>query len=540
MPGGCVMPFRVRDILAFHELPGIRAVVSQGLDRQVRWVHPWPEVLPWLHGGELLLTTAYSWPPDPREQRRIVRELCQAGVAGILFRTGGFFPGIPPAVVEEARSQGLAILEAGEDVSFVDLTETLNREILRRHFEALERSDRVHRALTEAALEAESVADILRRFSELTGRQASLVDRHGHLLAGEEGFEEFLRTRPDPLKTPTGPVRLTDDTWILCVPVRTGTDTRAHLILVSRGESPSDADVRAAEHAALVIGLHLLRQQAMAEAENRVRNTFVEAVLQGRLERDPALQERARLLGFDPHGTYLVAAAVPVGPNGRADVRALDSTEDFQVRSHVGEALRHALRTLEFPEFVAFELNHVLAILPAHEPPGRLRTRVEALYTLLRAQADDIPLALSLGRPYTGYAALRHSLEEARATLSVVRGPGIYWFEDALLLRILHSVADRDALRALYDATLGRLHRASPALYDTARALVACGFNQRAAARVLKAHWNTLRHRIARIEQLLGASLSDPELRLRLQLACVLETIIPNLQFSGRDPGPEP
>ncbi len=528
------MPFRVRDILEFQELSGIRAVVSQGLDRQVRWVHPWPEVLPWLHGGELLLTTAYSWPPDPREQRRIVRELCQAGVAGILFRTGGFFPEIPPAVVEEARSQGLALLEAGEDVSFVDLTETLNREILRRHFEALERSDRIHRALTEAALEAESVEDILRRFSELTGRQTSLVDRHGRLLAGEEG-EEFLRTPPDLLKASTGPVRLTEDTWILCVPVRTGTDTRAHLILVSRGESLSDADVRAAEHAALVIGLHLLRQQAMIEAENRVRNTFVEAVLQGRLERDPALQERARLLGFDPHGTYLVAAAVPIGPSGRADIRALGSTEDFQVRSRVGEALRHALRTLEFPEFVAFELNQVLAILPVHEPPGRLRTRVEALYTLFRAQVDDIPLALALGRPYTGHTALRHSLEEARATLSVVRGPGIYWFEDALLLRILYSVADRDALRALYEATLGRLHRASPTLYDTARALVEYGFNQRAAARALKTHWNTLRHRIARMEQLLGASLSDPDLRLRLQLAYVLEATVLTLQVSSKD-----
>ncbi|MER3460403.1 MAG: hypothetical protein C4303_04390 [candidate division GAL15 bacterium] len=139
------MALRVRDILGFPELQGVRPVGEVGLDQPVRWVHTWPEVLPWLHGGELLLTTAYSWPPDPDEQRRIVRDLARAGVAAILFRTGGeFFPEAPPAVVEEAVRAGLGILEATQDVSFVDLTETINRAIIRSHFESLERSERIH------------------------------------------------------------------------------------------------------------------------------------------------------------------------------------------------------------------------------------------------------------------------------------------------------------------------------------------------------------------------------------------------------------
>ncbi|MCL6499277.1 MAG: PucR family transcriptional regulator ligand-binding domain-containing protein, partial [Firmicutes bacterium] len=183
----------------------MRVLVDGGLDRPVRWVHTWPEVLPWLHGGELLLTTAYSWPQDPEEQRRIIRDLERAGVAAILFRAGGaFFPGTPAAVVEEAARTGVAVLEANQDVSFVDLTETINRAIIRTHFEALERSERIHRQLTEAALEARALADIVSRLESLLGRQALVVDGRGKLLAGPEELFRVLQAEVELPPEPDG------------------------------------------------------------------------------------------------------------------------------------------------------------------------------------------------------------------------------------------------------------------------------------------------------------------------------------------------
>ncbi|TAM60883.1 PucR family transcriptional regulator [bacterium] len=92
-------------------------------------------------------------------------------------------------------------------------------------------------------------------------------------------------------------------------------------------------------------------------------------------------------------------------------------------------------------------------------------------------------------------------------------------------MRILGSAADREALSALVASTLQPLREQSDALYETARALVAAGFSQRQAARELGVHWNTLRHRVARIEELLGSELTDPELRLRLHLALEAERV---------------
>jgi hypothetical protein len=72
--------------------------------------------------------------------------------------------------------------------------------------------------------------------------------------------------------------------------------------------------------------------------------------------------------------------------------------------------------------------------------------------------------------------------------------------------------------------------------------LVLHAFNQRAAARALGVHWNTMRHRMARVEALLGRPLSDGRLRLALELALEAERLsLPaDTPVPARHPRPAP
>jgi len=520
----------VQDVLHLEAARDVRVVSGTDLGREVRWVHTWPEVLPWPHGGELLLTTGYSWPTDAGEQRRILRELDHAGVAAILFRAGGpFFPTIPPAILQESAALGTPILEAGENVAFADLMEAVNREIIRSQYEVIERSDRIHRAITETALQAQTVADIVGPLSELLGKEVIIVDRsfrpRSALPSGSEAVLAALRSVPvrgDATR------RVAVDTVgeVACFPVHIGRDPGGFLLIVARDGTITDLDLRAGEHGAVVVGLHLLRQQALAEAEARVRSTFVEAVLQGRLSGDSALRERAQLLGFDPNGEFVVVMATPVDASGVATARALTSPDEFHRRSQLGRALQGALEALGLPVFTAFSLNRVILVVPADGTDERTRQRVRRLVEAARADLPAVPFAVTVGRPGRGDAGIPASLRDAEVASYVAHGAGVWFYADLLVLRILDSAADRDALRALYAAVLVPLKTGRGTLYHTARALAATGFRQRETARVLGIHWNTLRHRIARIETLLGARLEDTDVRLRLQLAFEVETIL--------------
>ena len=523
---------------------------SAGQDRPVRWVHTWPEVLSWFHGGELLLTTGYSWPENPEDQRRIVRELHMSNIAALVFQTGRYFPDVPPAVLEAANELNLPVVRIPADVSFVELTETINREIIRRQYMAIVRSEEIHRTLTASALEAADMEAIGRCLASLVEKPVVVTDAELKPLAlipwaaaGKEqdgtapadggmaaleglrsvlAREQLLLRRqlqslrePRPLSVVDGLAPLAAELTVdpIVAPVRTPGELLGFLWIVQRPGVIEELDVRAAEHGAIVAGLHLLRQRALADAELRLRNSFVEALLRGEFSSLAGMRERAHLLRFDPSATYQVGL---LGLARRPD-------NDFVVQDRLSRSLRHALQEAGLEPFLSTSLDYVAFLVPVDR--GNARAKLEKVWRCLKFHEPAYPLVLAVGRPAATLDDIPRSLDEAQRTLDLAQEPGLYWYEDRLLARILASVQDKQALTDLWETTIGRLcaARGGDALRETLAALVAAGFNRRAAARALAIHWNTLSQRIRRLEKLLDGSLDDPDLRLRVMLAMEME-----------------
>ncbi|TAM57814.1 hypothetical protein EPN52_12460, partial [bacterium] len=470
------MGLRVVDLFAGGMMGDVQLLSSANLEREVRWVHTWPEVEPWLHGGELLLTTAYSWPAEPEQQRRIVRELDGAGVAALLFGAAEpFFPRTPAAIVEEAGGLDLPVFESREDRSFAELVESINREIIRTQFATIERSERIHRTLTAAALEAQAVGDIAERLAQLIDKRVAILNLRRRLLTGapadwravgpavEAAIEALPMHESHPIQHFTLPGQH-GATQGVVFPVRAGRDLAGYLAIWHSGGEIAELDLRAGEHGVVVVGLHLLRQQALADAEARVRNSFVEAVLHGRLVDDSGLRERAQLLGFDPSGAYHVVLASPVLPDGGARAEPLSSAEDVRLRARLGHALQVSLQDARQPSFIAYVLNQVVALIPAAATQAQMRERMQRLWRRTCELEPQQPVAFLVGRANRGDAEMSGSLREAQTALRSVRGPGVWWCEDFLIMRILGSAADREALSALVASTLQPLREQSDAL----------------------------------------------------------------------------
>src|SRR5512135_96358 len=90
----------------------VAAGADAAAEREIRWVHITELVdpTPWLSGGELLLTTGI--PLDGAErQRKFIRQLRDAGVAGLGFGTGFSHAKVPKALVAEADALGFPVFE---------------------------------------------------------------------------------------------------------------------------------------------------------------------------------------------------------------------------------------------------------------------------------------------------------------------------------------------------------------------------------------------------------------------------------------------
>ncbi|MDR7464804.1 MAG: PucR family transcriptional regulator ligand-binding domain-containing protein [Armatimonadota bacterium] len=545
----------VREALKLEALRQARVVAGRrGLHRSIRWVHivDIPEITPWLHGGELLLTTGYGWPRDPVVQRRTIRELDRLSLAGILFETGKFIDRVPATVRREADRLGLPILEAPYEVKFVDITEAVHREILSRQHTRLAQLEQIHRALTRAAVEAENLQEIADTLSELIGKPVTIEDAEFRLLAYTDvgGLKDSARMETiRQTRTPqrvlqaldrmgmlkrmhetNGPLRIPPipdagmEARVVC-PIRTARETLGYVWILEGQQPVSELDMQAAEEIATVAALHILRQQAVASVESRVRHTFVDALLRGEFHRSPALRERAQLMGFDHQGDYAVGVLTIAPSSQRGRRWALAGRKEFELRERYGRALRSSLESLNLPQFTTFLLNQIVFLLPAAAGMPRVRFCVDKLWESVRAQDPDTHLVLTVGGIHRGAEGVAQSYWEADTLVEVVYPMGgIFFYDDHVLARLLHR-ADRALLRKLQQDTLGRLGDTNDrsALQTTLLALLSNEFNIGATARALNLHRNTVRQRLERIRQASTVSLRDPKFWAQLVLTCEAE-----------------
>ncbi len=558
------MNIRCRQVLELPPLQGVTVVAGHaGLDRPIRRVHleepgdSCPRVRP----DEILLTGGHNWPDTPSEQESRIRSLHERAASALAVGLGRRWASIPPAICGAAEHHGLPLLAIPPGLTFTEVCEAIQGELLRQRFEIIERSEQILRNLTESALEARDLQHITGALARILQKSVTVEDPDYRLLAHAEwgsamdpvrestlrlgktpdevinrcysqGIIQSLRTSPRPFLFQGFP-DLGMKERIIC-PVRLSGEMVAYVDILSGDEPITELDMRVAQHAATVLALHILRQQSVAQVEVRVRFAFVDAVLSGDVRTNsPEFLERARLLGFDPQLSYAAAIVAPTGETRNG--RILQGREDFYRREQRAQAVRSALSLCNLPNLITCSLNQVIFLMPTANQTGpELRKLGQRVYRRICDEQPAQPVVMACGLSYQGVEGIRRSYAEASSLVAASTAePGLRWYEDEVVLRLLEAVPNRELLQDLHRVSLGRVlaHDNSEILYETLRELVRCDFRQVQAARALHVHRNTLLYRIRVLEQLLEGAFNDPELKLRLQLAFAAERVL-----QGRNP----
>lgn len=517
------------------ELPGLRGglpevvACAERLGRTVRWVHAGevPHIASLLKGGELLLTTGYGLGTRPADQRAFVRTLAERGIAALVVELGPRFTRLPAALVDAARSAGLPLVQLHREVPFVAVTEEIHTEIVNGHYALLQRAEEVHRRCTEALLGGGGVPQVLEILAGFTGNPVFLETTDGRLLyaAGEgpEGAEPLQvweglreRQRDDP---PAGTV---------LVDVPGGGPgsggVRARLVLLPVRSAPQPVHRMAAERAAGVLALVLMQARQEEELAARGRGDFLTDLAEGRVGAEDA-PAQARVLGFKPGPGPLLPVVMRLG-----DTLSPQGGGWAMLARAVGEELSSlGVPVLLGVRPVEGRVPLLLALRTEKDRPS-VADRVAAA---LRAGVERAGMLRPGGRPPVvvvgpagDWAAvptgLRHAVETATAAQGLPERP---WY-DARRLDIdllLWRLRDHPDLADFVDRAIGPVlvhdRRSRPALLPTLETYLAHAGRKAETARELHLNRQTLYNRLARIGELLGTDLDDPQTVLTLSLA---------------------
>ncbi|GAB2911815.1 PucR family transcriptional regulator [Streptomyces heilongjiangensis] len=524
------------------ELPGLRGGLPEvlagadRLDRTVRWVHAGevPNIASLLKGGELLLTTGYGLGTRPADQRAFVRTLAERGIAALVVELGPRFTRLPPALVETARSAGLPLVQLHREVAFVTVTEEIHTEIVNGHYALLQQAEEVHRRCTEALLGGGGVPQVLGILADFSGNPVFLETADGRLLyaagAGPADTDplqvwEGLRDRHQD-EPPAG-------TTIVDVPgggPGTGS-VRARLVLLPVVAPLAPVHRMAAERAAGVLAVVLMQARQEEELAARGRGDFLTDLAEGRVAAEDA-PAQARVLGFRPGGGPLLPVVMKLAdglsPGGGWAVLARAVGEELTL---VGVPVLLGVRPVE---------GRVPLLVGLREEAERPAV-ADKVAAALRAGVERAGMRRPGGRPPVvvvgvpgGWAAASAGLRHAAETATAAQGLGDRLWYDARRLDIdllLWRLRDHPDLAAFVDRALGPLldhdSRSRPPLLPTLQTYLAHAGRKAETARELHLNRQTLYNRLARIGELLGTDLDDPQTVLALSLALRARRLVP-------------
>ncbi|MBT2369669.1 PucR family transcriptional regulator [Streptomyces sp. ISL-10] len=519
------------------ELPGLRSGLPEvlagadRLDRTVRWVHAGevPNIASLLKGGELLLTTGLGLGTRPAEQRAFVHRLAERGIAALVVELGSRFTRLPAAIMETARACGMPLVQLHREVPFVTVTEEIHTEIVNGHYALLRQAEEVHRRCTEALLGGGGVPRVLGILASFTGDPVFLETPDGQLLyaADRPGDEAAVA---DPLQMWEGLRGGRHDgppTNAVLVDVPGGGRgtgaVRARLVLLAVSSPLLPVHRIAAERAAASLAVVLMQARQEEELAARGRGDFLTDLAEGRIAPDDA-PAQARVLGFKPGSGPLLPVvmrlAAELTPTGNWAVLARAVSDAL---ASLGVPVLLGVRPVEgrVPLLVGLRTEDERAAV-AGRVADALRTGVERA-GLERAGAHPPVVVVGVAGGWaTAGAGLRHAAETATAARGLSDRP---WY-DARRLDIdllLWRLREHPDLAAFVDRAIGplRAHDASsrPPLLPTLETYLAHAGRKAETARELHLNRQTLYNRLARIGELLGTDLDDPETVLSLSLA---------------------
>ncbi|MEW2579557.1 PucR family transcriptional regulator [Streptomyces syringium] len=527
------------------------------LDTPVRWAHVSELVdpVPWMDGGELLLITAMKIDAeDPEAMRGYVRRLVRAGVVGLGFAVGVNYEQVPRALVEAARAEGLPLLEVPRRTPFLAITKAVSAAIAADQYRAVTAGFEAQRELTRAALGADGPAALLARLAAHLGGWAALYDASGAVVAAAPEWAERraarlsadverLRERPAPASAVVGADP--DDEGADRVELQSlGTGRRTRAVLAVGTDAPLGTADRYAVHSAIaLLTLTTERSRALRDAEQRLGAAVLRMLLAG--EPDHARTVAGELYGglLDAPFRMVVAEAATAPGEAEAAEPRDAGTGPHDALGGLADALETAASRVAEPVLVVPDGGRLIVLAPdggaaiaacaehartIEARRGAAKSRTTAARTprdRTAAAPDDgsCDVVLGLSAPNVAVAAAT-AFHQAEQALSVARrrGRALVEHEEVAAGSVLPLLAD-EAVRAFADGMLRALrdHDATGRgdLVASLRAWLSRHGQWDAAAADLGVHRHTLRYRMRRVEEILGRSLDDPDVRMELWLA---------------------
>ncbi len=411
----------------------------------------------------------------------------------------------------------------------VDELERVN-EILRKQHRILEKSMEMHNQLTGLVLSGKGIEAICETLAAFIGSPVQVEDHNFNIKAttmhnmekrfvcGKKLMEkEDYSGQVYELFQEKKPVEMYPDidTTQYLVPIVAGQQIMGLITTVLTHGALKQLDKVAMELGATIIALEMLKQKAAIEQTKRLKETFLEHVLEKNYESAEWMHHRALQLGFNLKDLFQVIA-VEIVP-GRDDRSRPELYQD--IREFCMDSFSHCV--------VITKNNHILITVSLNKKDQELGVK-----TLVKSLEEQLSHWLREGTWWGGLGTICDKLEDcvtsyhnAVTSLKIMKALNlknkVVSYDNLGIFSLIEINPQNFA--EFVKKTIGLLinydQKHKTQLVSTLNLFYKYNSNVLKAAREGYLNPSTMKYRLRRIQEITGLDLKEPETSLQLQLA---------------------
>lgn len=514
------MPNTVSKILLLDSFEDARLIAGKtGTERVVSGaaLMEVPDIFPYLKKDVLLLTTLFPIANDEKRLAEFIAKLADCGIAGVCIKPHRYVDAIPPYMIDQANELGFPIVELPESANLSTMANEVLTLSLNENIAQMQYRTTVHQTLMELLLKDSSLNDLARSLAMLVQEDAFILDKDLTCLAAANAAGTSIHAKLALAQSETEDIRKNKGLLLtnkhLC-PIVAGKRRFGYIYTRSKPARIDEGFDMAIGQASMLLASHFLKADAVAKNQKNFRDVFIRDLLSGSITSPLEVEKKTSAFSMS------LAFPQPV-----ACIKAF-SESDSATSAFYDGVINSELIDVTYAQFsnrvvgpiYRIYVNDMVVMLGCNDHPSKLAEYFKEilgdLEALVPEAEGDILIGVGISDASQNALSLSTAYDQAVSTLEtgtvLNKQSFVDTYDSRRIFFIIEHVKDPRVLERFVRDKIGALidHDAEKGtqLMETLGMLIAGNLNYRQVAESSFVHYNTIRYRAAKIEQL-GVSL---------------------------------
>lgn len=500
-----------------------------------------PDVINFVSKDELLVTTTYPIKDSVEAQRNLIPNLVKKGVAALAIKPVFYENIVPANMIQQANEMDFPLIQLPLNASFNKILNPILSEILNRQATILQKNEEVHKSFTNIVLRGGDLTDIAKMLSSMQENPVSIHTNKFRMLSFgmNDKIAEHIELINDLCSDAKELKRIVNNRDglvnfeykskpfnILIHPVIIAGEKYGLVILWLVKSKTYDLNI--VEQAVTVAALEIVKHRAVTEVERRFRSFLIEEIIQKKIQSRLDVVARGEAYGWD-----LTSKFVPVVIEIEDFLKLYESDKSIYAPANMLRKLwaevSNAVNYFSL-ETIIVDIGSRILILIKNDKDTNFDKIPTKLFKKIQQEISTekkITINAGIGREVVDIMLLSESYNQAVQALEIGRQlngkSSITRYDDLGAYRILITGKHNPELKRFSDELLGELIKLdqlnNTELFNTLHVILSCNFNLKEASKRLFIHYNTIRYRVSKIEEIAKVNINSTADRLNLQLA---------------------